>query len=122
MIALFLKELRGFFSTLMGYVVVAVFLLLLGLFLWVFPGDRNILDAGQASLEVMFVWSPWIFMFLIPAITMRSFAEEHRSGTMELLLTRPLGEGQIVVAKFFRSVYGHGFCIASNALVHPDTG
>ena len=91
MIALFLKELRGFFSTLMGYVVVAVFLLLLGTF---FVGPslviRNILDAGQASLEVMFVWSPWIFMFLIPAITMRSFAEEHRSGTMELLLTPDL--------------------------------
>lgn len=101
MISLFLKELRGFFSTLMGYVVVAVFLLLLGLLLWVFPGDGNVLDAGQASLDAMFTWAPWIFMFLIPAITMRSFAEEHRSGTMELILTRPLSERSVVLAKFF---------------------
>ncbi len=122
MIALFLKELRGFFSTLMGYVVVAVFLLLLGLFLWVFPGDRNILDAGQASLEVMFVWSPWIFMFLIPAITMRSFAEEHRSGTMELLLTRPLGEGQIVLAKFLGAFMVMVFALLPTLLYIPILG
>ncbi len=122
MIALFLKELRGFFSTLMGYVVVAVFLLLLGLFLWVFPGERNILDAGQASLEVLFAWSPWIFMFLIPAITMRSFAEEHRTGTMELLLTRPLGEGQIVFAKFLGAFAVMLFALIPTLLYIPILG
>lgn len=104
MFALFLKELRGFFSTLMGYVVVAVFLLLMGLFLWVFPGEFNVLDRGQASLEPLFTWAPWIFMFLIPAITMRSFAEEHRSGTLELLLTRPLSEFSIISAKYCGAV------------------
>ncbi len=122
MIALFLKELRGFFSTLMGYVVVVVFLLLLGLFLWVFPGERNILDAGQASLEVLFAWSPWIFMFLIPAVTMRSFAEEHRTGTMELLLTRPLGEGQIIVAKFFGAFAVMLFALVPTLLYIPIIG
>ena len=122
MIALFLKELRGFFSTLMGYVVVVVFLLLLGLFLWVFPGERNILDAGQASLEVLFAWSPWIFMFLIPAITMRSFAEEHRTGTMELLLTRPLGEGQIVLAKFLGAFAVMVFALVPTLLYIPILG
>jgi ABC-2 type transport system permease protein len=122
MIALFLKELRGFFSALMGYVVVVVFLLLLGLFLWVFPGERNILDAGQASLEVLFSWSPWIFMFLIPAVTMRSFAEEHRTGTMELLLTRPLGEGQIVLAKYLGAVAVMLFALLPTLIYLPIIG
>ena len=100
MLALILKELRGFFSVLTGYVAVATFLVLLGLFLWVFPGEWNVLDGGIASLEGLFVWAPWVLMLLVPAITMRSIAEERRSGTLELLLTRPLGEGGIVGAKF----------------------
>ncbi|MDB4494130.1 gliding motility-associated ABC transporter permease subunit GldF, partial [Flavobacteriales bacterium] len=86
--ALIRKELRTFFSTLMGYVVVCAFLLLTGLFLWVFPGEWNVLDNGQANLDALFVWAPWVFLFLIPAITMRSFSEEEGSGTMELLLTK----------------------------------
>ncbi len=100
MFELISKEFRSFFSSLMGYVVVAAFLLIMGLFLWVFPGDWNVLDGGIATLEPLFDWAPWVFMFLVPAITMRSFAEERRSGTLELLLTRPLGEGAIVWAKF----------------------
>jgi ABC-2 type transport system permease protein len=75
--------------------------LAVGLFLWVFPGDFNIIDAGFTSLESLFVIAPWVFMFLIPAITMRSFAEEKRTGTIELLLTRPLSEWQIILAKYF---------------------
>lgn len=98
--ALIAKEFRSFFSSLMGYAVVAAFLLIMGLFLWVFPGDWNVLDGGMATLDPLFDWAPWVFMFLVPAITMRSFAEERRSGTLELLLTRPLGEGAIVWAKF----------------------
>ncbi len=98
--ALIAKEFRTFFSSLMGYVVVASFLLLMGLFLWVFPGDWNLLDGGMATLDPLFDWAPWVFMFLVPAITMRSFAEERRSGTLELLLTRPLSEGGVVWAKF----------------------
>ena len=78
----------------------AVFLLFSSLFLWLFPGGWNILDSGMASLDPFFAMAPWVLMFLIPAVTMRSFAEEHRAGTLELLLTRPLTEGQVVLAKF----------------------
>jgi ABC-2 type transport system permease protein len=98
--ALIFKEIRGFFSSLIGYVVIAAFLLLMGLFLWVFPGPWNILSGGVASMDPFFTLAPWVLLFLIPAITMRSFAEERRSGTLELLLTRPLLEGEVVFAKF----------------------
>ena len=101
--ALVLKEIRSFFSSLLGYTVVGVFLLFTGLFLWLFPGGWNVLDGGMASLDPFFGLAPWVMMFLVPAITMRSFAEEHRAGTLELLLTRPLTEGQVVVAKFLGS-------------------
>jgi ABC-2 type transport system permease protein len=99
--SLLLKEIRGFFSSLLGYVVVAVFLVLTGLFLWIFPGVWNILDNGMATLTPFFTWAPWVLMLLIPAVTMRSFAEERRTGTLETLLTRPLSDGRIVHAKFF---------------------
>ena len=99
--ALLLKELRSFLSSLIGYVVMAVFLLITGLFLWVFPGDTNVLDMGFSSLDGLFFVTPWVFIFLIPAITMRSFSEERRTGTIELLLTKPLSEWQIVMAKFW---------------------
>ena len=98
--ALFLKEIRSFLSSLIGYVVMGVFLLITGLFLWVFPGDTNLLDMGFASLDSLFFVTPWVFIFLIPAITMRSFSEERRTGTIELLLTKPLSEWQIVMAKY----------------------
>ena len=98
--ALVLKEIQSFFSSLLGYTVVAVFLLFTSLFLWLFPGGWNLLDSGMASIDPFFAMAPWVLMFLIPAITMRSFAEEHRAGTLELLLTRPLTEGQVVLAKF----------------------
>ena len=101
--ALVLKEIRSFFSSLLGYTVVGVFLLFTGLFLWLFPGGWNVLDGGMASLDPFFGLAPWVMMFLVPAITMRSFAEEHRAGTLELLLTRPLTEGQVVLAKFLGS-------------------
>ncbi len=100
MLALLRKEIRSFLSSLIGYIVMAVFLLLMGLFMWIFPGEWNTLDTGIASLDTLFIMAPWVFMFLIPAITMRSFAEERRTGTMELLLTRPLSDFQIVVAKY----------------------
>jgi ABC-2 type transport system permease protein len=98
--ALIFKEISGFFSSLIGYVVIAAFLLLMGLFLWVFPGPWNILSSGIASMDPFFTLAPWVLLFLVPAITMRSFAEERRSGTLELLLTRPLLEGEVVFAKF----------------------
>jgi ABC-2 type transport system permease protein len=102
--SLFLKEISGFFSSVTGYLVIIVFLLSNGLFLWVFPGEKNILDAGYASLDTLFIIAPWVFLFLVPAITMRSFSEEKRTGNMELLLTRPLSDLQIVLAKYFANL------------------
>jgi ABC-2 type transport system permease protein len=115
MFALLRKEISSFLSSLSGYSVIVIFLLAIGLFLWVFPGNFNILDAGFSSLENLFVISPWVFMFLIPAITMRSFAEEQRTGTIELLLTRPLTEWQIITAKYLA-----GFVLVLFALL-PTT-
>jgi ABC-2 type transport system permease protein len=94
------KEISSFLSSLIGYIVITVFLLINGLFLWVFQGDFNILDFGYANLDGLFMIAPFVFLFLIPAITMRLFAEEKRTGTMELLLTKPLTEFEIVMAKF----------------------
>ncbi len=100
MLALINKEIRSFLGSLIGYIVIIVFLTTLGLFLWVFPGDTNVLDSGYSSIGALFYIAPWVFMFLIPAITMRLFSEESRTGTIELLLTKPLTDFQIVLAKY----------------------
>lgn len=102
MVALVLKEIRGFLGSLIGHIVIAVFLLLTGLFLWVFP--NNILDTGYADLAPLFFIAPWVFLFLVPAVTMRSFSEEKRTGTIEFLLTKPLSEYQVVLAKYLAAV------------------
>lgn len=99
--ALVKKEINSFLSSLIGYIVIVVFLLTISLFMWVFPGDSNVLEAGYANIDMLFVLAPWVFMFLIPAITMRSFADEKKLGTIELLLTRPLTDLQIILAKYF---------------------
>ncbi|MCB0525099.1 MAG: gliding motility-associated ABC transporter permease subunit GldF [Saprospiraceae bacterium] len=99
MLPIFLKEINAFFSSLIGYIVIGTFLVLIGLLLWVFP-EFSILDGNYASLETLFAVSPMVFMFLIPAVTMRSFAEEKQSGTIELLVTRPISDWQIVAGKF----------------------
>jgi len=104
MIALFLKEIRSFLGSLIGYIVMSVFLLLTGLFMWVFPGDMNVLDAGYADIDALFYIAPWVFMFLIPAITMRSFSEEKRTGTIELLMTKPISGLQIILAKYLAGI------------------
>jgi ABC-2 type transport system permease protein len=95
------KELRQFFSSLTGYIVIIVFLVVNGLILFVF--DNNIPDTGYATLERFFQLAPWILLLLIPAITMRSFAEEFKTGTFEILQTRPLSRWQIVMGKYFGS-------------------
>jgi ABC-2 type transport system permease protein len=103
MYAIFLKEINAFFSSLIGYISVGVFLLIIGLFLWVFP-DSNVLDYGFASLEQLFGMAPNVFLLLIPAITMRSFAEESQNGTMELLATRPVSDLAIILGKYWACI------------------
>ena len=100
MYALFRKEISEFFSTLTGYIVIAVFLITNSLFMWIFPGELNVIDSGYASIETLFIIAPWVFLFLVPAVTMRTFADEKKSGTMELLFTRPISDLQIILAKF----------------------
>lgn len=93
------KELRQFFSSLTGYIAVVMFLLINGLFLFILK-DSNIFDYGYASLDKFFELAPWILMFLVPAITMRSFSDEFKVGTFEILQTRPLTSNSIVAGKF----------------------
>ena len=104
MFAIFRKEISGFFSSLTGYVVIIVFLLVNSLFMWVFPGEWNVLDNGYAGLDTLFFLSPWIFLFLVPAVTMRMLAEEKRLGTIELIYSRPVSEREIVYGKYLASV------------------
>lgn len=99
MYSIFSKEISAFFSSLIGYIVVGVFLLLMGLVMWVFP-DYSVLDSNYATLDTLFGMAPMVFLFLIPAVTMRTLAEEKQSGTIELLATRPISDGQIVGGKF----------------------
>lgn len=102
MIAIFKKEIQTFFSSLIGYIVIGVFLLLLGLIMWVFP-DYSILSYNYASLDQLFFIAPLIFLFLLPAITMSSLADERQGGTLEMLVTKPLTDTDIVLGKFLAS-------------------
>ncbi|RYZ95336.1 MAG: gliding motility-associated ABC transporter permease subunit GldF, partial [Sphingobacteriaceae bacterium] len=103
MLSILKKEITSYLSSLVAYITIGTFLLMLGLFLWVFP-DFSILENGYAGLDGLFNIAPYLFMFFIPAITMRSLAEERREGTFELLLTRPLTDMQIVLGKYFAAV------------------
>ena len=104
MFTLYKKELATFFTSLIGYLTVVVFLVLCGLMLWVFRSDFNILDYGYADMTGFFLIAPFLYLFLIPAITMRMLAEEKKNGTMELLLTKPMSEMTIIWAKFLAGV------------------
>jgi len=97
---LLIKELNSFFSSPIAYLVIGIYLVINGLFLWVFEGDFNILHAGFADLNSYFFIAPWIFIFLIPAVTMRSFSDEINTGTIEILKTKPITNWQIILAKF----------------------
>ncbi|MBC7641589.1 MAG: gliding motility-associated ABC transporter permease subunit GldF [Flavobacterium sp.] len=94
------REIKSFFGSPIGYLVIAIFLIINGLFLWVFDGQYNIMNSGFADMTPFFTISPWILIFLIPAVTMRSFSDERKLGTLELLLTKPLSIWQIVNGKF----------------------
>ena len=100
MLAIFKREIRSFFTSVTGYLVIGLFLALNGLFLWVFKGPFNIFDYGFADLSNFFLLAPWVFLFLIPAIAMKSFSEERKSGTLELLFIKPIGLWQTVLGKF----------------------
>ncbi len=102
--SLYKKEIASFFSSLTGYLVVGVFLILTALFLWVIPSEMNIIFGGYATLESLFYMAPWLYLFLVPAVTMKLFADEKRTGTIELLYTRPISELQIVIAKYMAGV------------------
>tara|TARA_B100000965_G_scaffold371531_1_gene360565 strand:- start:1271 stop:2002 length:732 start_codon:yes stop_codon:yes gene_type:complete len=104
MYSLLKKEIQSFLGSLIGYIVIVVFLVIMGLVLWIFPGDTNLLDGEYASLGALFTIAPWVFMFLIPAVTMRLFAEENRTGTIEQLLTKPLTDLNIISAKYLAGV------------------
>lgn len=101
MYTLLKKEISNFFSSIIGYIVIIVFLLANSLFMWIFPGELNILDSGYSTIDTLFLIAPWIFLFLVPAITMRLFSEEKRTGTIETLFTKPLTDLEIVLAKYF---------------------
>jgi len=103
MLSICKKEFRQFFSSLTGIIALSVFLLLNGLFLFVFP-DSNVLDYGYATLEKFFDIAPWILMFMVPAITMRSFSDEFKTGTFEILQTKPLSKWQLLLGKYFGSL------------------
>jgi ABC-2 type transport system permease protein len=104
MLAIFLKEINGFFSSLTGYIAATFFLVVNGLVMWVFPGSMNVIDSGYSTLETLFNIAPWVFLFLVPAITMKTFAEEKKNGTIELILTRPISDLKLVLGKYFASV------------------
>lgn len=101
MLAILKKEINSFFASPIGYLVIAIFLVLNGLFLWLFKGEFNILNYGFADLSPFFLLAPWILLFLIPAVTMRCFSDEKKQGTLELLLTKPISVLHIVLGKYF---------------------
>lgn len=102
--ALYLKEIRSFLSSIIGYIFILIYLISAGLFLWIIPEGWNLLEGTEADLIPFFNLSPIIFLILIPAITMRSIAEERRTGNIELLFTRPLSDLQILLAKYLAGV------------------
>lgn len=101
MLSILKKELRTFFSNATGYIVIGIFLLLTGIMLWVIPGQYNIPDSGYANVDGLFYLAPWLYLFLVPAITMRFFAEEKQTGTWETIVTKPLTTWNIVLGKYF---------------------
>jgi ABC-2 type transport system permease protein len=111
MYQIFKKEFNGFLNSFVAYIAMSVFLIGIGLLMWVFP-ETSVLNYGFADLETLFSFGPYVFMFLVPAITMRMFADEKKSGTLELLLTKPVTDVQIILGKYFA-----GFALVIFSLV-----
>lgn len=117
MYSIFRKEVNSFLNSLIAYIVIGVFLVATGLLIWVFP-ETNVLDYGYADLGVLFSFAPYVFMFLIPAITMRMFAEEKKTGTLELLYTRPISNWDIIMGKFLAGFFLVFFSILPTLLYY----
>jgi ABC-2 type transport system permease protein len=111
---LFRKEVASFFNSLIGYLVIGVFLTGVGLFFWVF--EYNVLETGFAQMDALFDYGPYLFLFLVPAITMRAFSEEFKTGTIELLATKPLSDWQIILGKYFASAFLVSFSLLPTLL------
>ena len=105
MIAIIRKEVVSFFASPIGYLVIALFIVINGLFLWVFSGEYNIFDAGFADLSPFFQLAPWVLLFLIPAVSMRAFSDEKKMGTLELLLTKPISLRNIILGKYLGALF-----------------
>ena len=103
MLTLFRKEVAAFFNSLIAYLVMAVFLTGVGLFFWLF--EFNVLETGYADMNALFDFGPYFFLLLVPAITMRSFSEEMKSGTLEFLFTKPVTDWQIILGKYLAAVF-----------------
>ena len=116
MIQVLAKEFNSFLNSLIAYIVMGAFLTAMGLLVWVFP-ETSVLDYGYADMDTLFSFGPYVFIFLVPAITMRSFAEEKKAGTMELLMTKPLTDWDILLGKFFAS-----FLLVLFSLRHYTSG
>jgi ABC-2 type transport system permease protein len=119
MIQVFAKEFNGFFNSLIAYIVIGVFLTAIGLLIWVFP-ETSVLDYGYADLDTLFSLGPYVFIFLVPAITMKSFAEERKSGTLELLLTKPLTETGIIGGKFLAALAVVGIALVPTLIYYAS--
>ena len=117
MFSIFKKEIHAFFSSLIGYLVIGVFLISVGLFMWVFS-DTSVLEYNFATMDQLFSIAPLVFLFLIPAITMRSFAEEKSKGTIEFLYTKPLTSFEIIAGKFFANFVLVSFALLPTAIYY----
>lgn len=116
MLSIYQKEIKSFFNSLIGYVVICVFLLGISLYMWVFP--NTIFDYGRADMSLLFQVTPYIFLFLIPAVTMKSFSEEKKGGTLELLLSKPITEWQLLLGKYFASLTLVGLALAPTIIYY----
>lgn len=103
MLVILKKEINLYLSSLIAYIVISVFLLTTGLFVWIFP-ETNVLDGGYANIDTLFIIAPWVFIFLAPAITMRFFSEEIKSGTIEIIAVKPVRDFEIILGKYFAGV------------------
>lgn len=104
MLALLKKEINGFFNSITGYLAISVFLTTVSIFIWLPSSSMNIISGGYSNLHTLFTLAPWVFMFLIPAITMRLFSDEKNTGTIEILITKPLTDIQIILSKYIAGV------------------